>query len=113
MSVAWFWSLLLVGATVFLSVAGTLMVRRLIPVEVLERHNEVAGFHLCRHRRRLCPAAWLRRDYGVVRGEHDRGEAGAIADGSAHSGERCAGILSVAAHRERRSNQQSLTVNRP
>ena len=26
------------------SVAGTLMVRRLINVEVLERHNEVAGF---------------------------------------------------------------------
>ena len=65
MSVAWFWGLLLVGATAFLSVARTLMVRRLIPVEVLERHNEVAGFHLCRHRRRLCPAAWLRRDYGV------------------------------------------------
>jgi hypothetical protein len=44
MSLAWFWSLLLVGATVLLSVAGTLMVRRLISVEVLERHNEVAGF---------------------------------------------------------------------
>ena len=28
----------------FVSVAGTLMVRRLIKVEVLERHNEVAGF---------------------------------------------------------------------
>ena len=28
----------------FVSVAGTLMVRRLINVEVLERHNEVAGF---------------------------------------------------------------------
>jgi hypothetical protein len=44
MSSAWFWSLLLVGATVLLSIAGTLLVRRLIGVEVLERHNEVAGF---------------------------------------------------------------------
>jgi predicted membrane chloride channel (bestrophin family) len=44
MSSAWFWSLLLVGGTVLLSIAGTLMVRRLISVEVLERHNEVAGF---------------------------------------------------------------------
>jgi len=41
---AWFWSLLLVGATVLLSIAGTVLVRRLISVEVLERHNEVAGF---------------------------------------------------------------------
>lgn len=41
---SWFWILLLVGTTVFVSVAGTLMVRRLINVEVLERHNEVAGF---------------------------------------------------------------------
>jgi hypothetical protein len=41
---AWFWSLLLIGATVLLSIAGTLLVRRLIGVEVLERHNEVAGF---------------------------------------------------------------------
>jgi len=44
MSSAWFWILLLVGTTVFISVAGTLMVRRVITVEVLERHNEVAGF---------------------------------------------------------------------
>ena len=44
MSSAWFWILLLVGATVFISVVGTLMVRRVITVEVLERHNEVAGF---------------------------------------------------------------------
>jgi hypothetical protein len=36
--------MLLVGATVFLSVAGTLLVRRWVAVEVLERHNEVAGF---------------------------------------------------------------------
>ena len=40
----WFSSLLLVGATVLLSIAGTVLVRRLISVEVLERHNEVAGF---------------------------------------------------------------------
>ena len=32
------------GATLFLSVTGTLLVRRRVPVEVLERHNEVAGF---------------------------------------------------------------------
>jgi hypothetical protein len=41
---AWIWGTLLVGATVFLSVAGTLLVRRWVAVEVLERHNEVAGF---------------------------------------------------------------------
>ena len=41
---AWFWSLLLIGGTVLLSIVGTLLVRRLIGVEVLERHNEVAGF---------------------------------------------------------------------
>jgi len=40
----WFSTLLLVGATVLLSIAGTVLVRRLISVEVLERHNEVAGF---------------------------------------------------------------------
>jgi len=44
MSSAWVWSLLVVGATVLLSIAGTLLMRRLIGVEVLERHNEVAGF---------------------------------------------------------------------
>jgi ABC-type multidrug transport system fused ATPase/permease subunit len=44
MLAAWFWSLLLVGGTVLLSTAGTLIVRRLVGVEVLERHNEVAGF---------------------------------------------------------------------
>jgi Co/Zn/Cd efflux system component len=43
MSLAWFWSLLLIGGTVLLSIAGTLIVRRLVGVEVLERHNEVAG----------------------------------------------------------------------
>jgi hypothetical protein len=41
---AWLWSLLLVGGTVLLSIAGTLLVRRFVGVEVLERHNEVAGF---------------------------------------------------------------------
>jgi hypothetical protein len=41
---AWLWGVLLVGATVFVSIVGTLLVRRWIPVEVLERHNEVAGF---------------------------------------------------------------------
>jgi hypothetical protein len=44
MFLAWFWSSLLVGGTVLLSIAGTLLVRRLVGVEVLERHNEVAGF---------------------------------------------------------------------
>lgn len=41
---AWFWGILLVGATVFLAVTGTLLVRRLVAVEVLERQNEVVGF---------------------------------------------------------------------
>jgi hypothetical protein len=41
---AWWWGIILVGATLFLSVTGTLLVRRWVPVEVLERHNEVAGF---------------------------------------------------------------------
>jgi hypothetical protein len=44
MSSAWFWSLFLIGTTVLLSIAGTLLVRRLIGVDILERHNEVAGF---------------------------------------------------------------------
>jgi len=44
MSSAWFLSSVLVGATVLLSIAGTLLVRRLASVEVLERHNDVAGF---------------------------------------------------------------------
>ena len=41
---AWFWGILLVGATVLLSVAGSLLVRRWATVEVLECHKEVAGF---------------------------------------------------------------------
>jgi hypothetical protein len=36
--------LLLVATTMLLSVTGTLMMRRLITVEVLKRHNEVTGF---------------------------------------------------------------------
>jgi Protein of unknown function (DUF4239) len=44
MSPMWFWGILLIGGTVILSVAGSLLVRRFIPVEALERHNEVAGF---------------------------------------------------------------------
>ena len=40
----WFWGILLVGATVLLSVAGSLLVRRWATVEVLECHKEVAGF---------------------------------------------------------------------
>jgi hypothetical protein len=41
---AWLWGMILVGGAVLLAIAGTLMVRRWVPVEVLERHNEVAGF---------------------------------------------------------------------
>jgi Protein of unknown function (DUF4239) len=40
----WIWGMLLIGVTVFLSATGTLLVRRGFAVEVLERHNEVAGF---------------------------------------------------------------------
>ncbi len=39
-----FWSVLIVGVTTLLAVAGALLVRRWATVEVLERHNEVAGF---------------------------------------------------------------------
>jgi hypothetical protein len=39
-----FWSLLVVGGIPLLAVAGALLVRRWATVEVLERHNEVAGF---------------------------------------------------------------------
>lgn len=41
---AWFWAFFLIGATLLLTVAGSLLVRRLITVEVLQRHNDVAGF---------------------------------------------------------------------
>ncbi|MGH8680639.1 MAG: DUF4239 domain-containing protein [Burkholderiales bacterium] len=40
----WFWSILLIGALPALAVAGALFVRRAVGPEVLERHNEVAGF---------------------------------------------------------------------
>ena len=44
MSLAWFWGILLVGAMVLLAVAGTLLARRWVGVEVLKLNNEVAGF---------------------------------------------------------------------
>ena len=39
-----FWSILIVGVIPLLAVAGALLVRRWVTVEVLERHNDVAGF---------------------------------------------------------------------
>ena len=44
MSLAWLWGILLVGAMVLLAVAGTLLARRWVGVEVLKLNNEVAGF---------------------------------------------------------------------
>jgi len=44
MSLAWLWSILLVGATVLLAAAGTLLTRRWVSVEILKLNNEVAGF---------------------------------------------------------------------
>ena len=44
MSQAWLWGILLVGAMVLLAVAGTLLARRWVGVEVLKLNNEVAGF---------------------------------------------------------------------
>src|SRR5688572_30581816 len=44
MSLAWLWAILLVGAIVLFAVAGTLLARRWVSVEVLELNNEVAGF---------------------------------------------------------------------
>jgi hypothetical protein len=41
---AWLWGVLLVGATILFAIAGTLLARRRFAVEILERHNEVAGF---------------------------------------------------------------------
>jgi len=40
----WFWGILLVGALPALAVGGAMLVRRAVGPEVLERHNEVAGF---------------------------------------------------------------------
>ena len=39
-----FWGIAIVGGITVLATAGALLVRRWVPVEVLERHNEVAGF---------------------------------------------------------------------
>lgn len=44
LTAAWFYGILLIGATVLLAVAGSLLVRRWATVEVLECHHEVAGF---------------------------------------------------------------------
>ena len=44
MSLAWLWGILLVGATVLLAVAGTVLARRWVSVEILKLNNEVAGF---------------------------------------------------------------------
>ena len=44
MSLAWLWGIILVGALVLLAVAGTLLARRWVGVEVLKLNNEVAGF---------------------------------------------------------------------
>ena len=38
------WSLLITGGITVVAVVGGLLVRRWVNVEVLERHNEVAGF---------------------------------------------------------------------
>jgi hypothetical protein len=75
MSSAWFWSF---GATVILSIAGTLVVRRLVSVEVLERHNEVAGFIYAvlgvvyAVLRRLTRARNTRRNFSLNRGGDGR-----------------------------------------
>ena len=39
-----FWGILIVGAITAVAATGALFVRRWIPVEILERHNDVAGF---------------------------------------------------------------------
>lgn len=44
MSLAWLWGILLVAATVLLTIAGTVVVRRRVGVETLKLNNEVAGF---------------------------------------------------------------------
>jgi hypothetical protein len=41
---ALFWGTLIVGGITSVAVAGALLVRRWATVDVLERHNEVAGF---------------------------------------------------------------------
>ena len=44
MSLEWLWGILLIGTMVLLAVAGTLLARRWVGVEVLKLNNEVAGF---------------------------------------------------------------------
>src|SRR5262245_24272925 len=44
LAAALFWSGLIVGGITAVGVAGALLVRRWVTVEVLERHNDVAGF---------------------------------------------------------------------
>ena len=44
MSLAWLWGIFLIGAMLLLAVAGTLLARRWVGVEVLKLNNEVAGF---------------------------------------------------------------------
>jgi nitrate reductase gamma subunit len=44
MSLGWLWGIFLVGVTVLIAVAGTLLARRWVSVEVLKLNNEVAGF---------------------------------------------------------------------
>lgn len=41
---AFSWGALIVGGITFVAVAGALLVRRRVTVEVLEQHNEIAGF---------------------------------------------------------------------
>jgi hypothetical protein len=43
--VALLWGTLIVGGITFVATAGALLVRRWVAVEILERHNEVAGFN--------------------------------------------------------------------
>jgi hypothetical protein len=40
---ALFWATLIVGGITFVAIAGALLVRRWVTVEVLERHTEVDG----------------------------------------------------------------------
>lgn len=44
MSLGWWWGIFLVGVMVLLAVAGTLLARRWVSVDVLKLNNEVAGF---------------------------------------------------------------------
>ncbi len=44
MSLGWLWGIFFVGGTVLIAVAGTVLARRWVSVEVLKLNNEVAGF---------------------------------------------------------------------